>query len=282
MVEPDSQILSQKEQERRSEYWKREREKKEREESRKIWYQNKPKFYFASVENEYGDIRAATAARLFYLGAHMKYDGGLQQKRKSIRYGDLPAILGISKSAVWRFWQEVNGKYLFQNKDGTLHMPDAIFHRGRFHNDRRYQQIFIDSVKTVYEMMPTSRKQYLGYVFQLIPYINWQYNILCHNIDEPEYDCIEPMTVDEFCEAVGYSPENKHKLLRIYRDHVVFPVNGQIERFCSFVTDGTDIDSARIFVNPHILYHGQQPERVYLLGEFSKTGKFTKSSQKKT
>lgn len=272
-AEQGSVVLSPKEQERRRKFWEHERaksEKRDKEEQYKQWYKDKPKFYFASAEGHFTDIKPATAARLFYLGAHMDYHNGTLKRNKKalMKYDDLQSVLGLAKNAKCNFWNEVNGKYLFADADGVLHMPDEFFHRGEFKTDRTYQQIFIDSVKRLYELTPARKHQYLGYVFQLIPYINWEFNILCHNVEETDLDKIERLTVDEFCEAVGYSRENRQKLLRIYRDNITFAVEGKHERFLSFVTDGVDLESARIFVNPHILYHGHIPRYVWILGDF--------------
>lgn len=99
LVEPGSVVISQAEQERRREYWEHEQEKqrqkdekRERREQCAKWRNNKPKFFFASAENGYDDIKAETAARLFYLGAHMTYGGKLQKEQKPILRGDLHKV----------------------------------------------------------------------------------------------------------------------------------------------------------------------------------------------
>jgi hypothetical protein len=84
---------------------------------------------------------------------------------------------------------------------------------------------------------------------------------------ETKLDKVKPLTLDEFCALVGYDPTQRGRLLRDY-DAIRFDVDGRAERFCSFVTSGADLTTARIFVNPHILYHGRHPQQVQILGKF--------------
>lgn len=275
LIRSTSEVISEEQQKRNrmyAEMKKRELEalKKKLEQKDQLvqWRNNSPKFYFASAQHDYTDIRPETAARLFYLAAYMTYGGALQSHRKAVRYEDLGDILGLCKSAVWKFWGEVGGKYIFLNENGELSVPNYIFHRGKISTDTKFQKIYMDSVRTLYELMPPRRKQYLGYAFQLVPHINTEYNILCHNIDETELDKIELLTVDEFCDAVGYGAENRDKLVRLYNNQLTFQIDGKKERFVSFVTNGLDLGSARIFVNPHVIYHGRVPNEVQILGKF--------------
>ena len=199
----------------------------------------------------------------------MTYGGELQKEQKPILRGDLHEVLGFSKTAAWRFWDEVSGKYLFADDNNALYMENEFFFRGKIKSGAKYQQIFIDSTKKLYELTPNRRKQYLGYAFQLVPFVNVQWNIVCRDVGETDLDKVDPITVDEFCRLIGYDVTSKHKLLNTYKNNIIFPVGDHMERLCSFVTDGGDIGSARIFVNPNILYHGTRYEQVRILGKFS-------------
>ena len=74
-------------------------------------------------------------------------------------------------------------------------------------------------------MTPQSKHTNLGYIFKLIPYVNCEYNIICHNPLEKDLDLIEPMTVGEFCEAIGYDKTNASRLIKIYNE-IIFEVDG--------------------------------------------------------
>jgi hypothetical protein len=103
----------------------------------------------------------------------------------------------------------------------------------------------------------------------MIPYLNKEYNVLCWNIDEQSIDNIECMTLDEFCEEIGYSTNQRKRLIDEYKE-ITFPVDGIQEPFCSFVTNGSDFNDTKIYVNPRVLYKGSRMDSVRILGLFSK------------
>ena len=49
---------------------------------------------------------------------------------------------------------------------------------------------------------------------------------------------------------------------------ITFDVKDHSEHFCAFVTNGLDIDMAKIVVNPRVIYKGSQAGKVDILGKF--------------
>lgn len=233
------------------------------------WRKDCLKYYFVLAEDV--GLRPATAARLIYLATYMEYGTGrlLVSQRRPMRWGDLPQLLGVSQAEMYRLRREVTDKYILDRDDG-LYMVDKYFLRGvlpRSETDRRYQQFYIEAVRELYRKTPNSRHKYLGYVFRMLPYVNMEYNILCHNPDETNLDYVMPLTVSEFCQKIGYASENRGRLLRVYAG-ITFDVKDHSEHFCAFVTNGLDIDMARIVVNPRVIYKGSQAGKVDILGKF--------------
>ena len=275
LIHETDKVITEKQQKRNKAYAERKQQgmeslKKQLEQKEQLaqWRNDKRKFYFASLEHDFSDIGPDTAARLFYIGIYLTYSGELQKHKKAIKKDDLCDILGLSGTSVWRFMNEVKGKYLFEDNRGRLTIPDRIFYRGKIQTGTEYQQVYFDSVKTLYESLPPKRKRYLGYACQLLQYVNIEYNILCHNIYETELDNIKPLTVDELCGEIGYGREDRDKLVRLYNNNLTFEINGRQERLVSFVTNGLDLRAARIFINPHVIYHGHIPSEVESLGKF--------------
>lgn len=138
--------------------------------------------------------------------------------------------------------------------------------RGKLPYGGRYQQIFVSSVQELYRKTRPQQHRYLGYVFQMLPYINIEYNILCTNPTEENLDLISHITLDDFCAAIGYSKNQRARLMRVYAS-ITFSVDRKQEQFCAFVTPGADLGRTKIFVNPHILYHGKQDVQTQILGK---------------
>lgn len=274
-VKPGSIILSPGEQQRRHEYWERQNERAQKDaeerakaEEIKKWQNGHKKFYFAAVEGGYGDLTPTTVSKLFFLASYLSYDGVLRMGPKPIKRDDVGRLLGGQRSTVWRFLRDVTGKYVTEDENGQLHMPSGIFYRGKLYGDTKFQTLYRDCVRKLFLMTPGGQRKYLGYAFQLIPFVNLEYNVLCWNIEETEFSMIEPLSVNDLCALVGFSREHRAKLLRTYRDKIVFEVDGQKERLISVVGDGVDVGTAQIFINPHLLYHGSRPGDVEILGKF--------------
>lgn len=255
--------------EQQQDYKERKKAAQQRElekEMRKQWRKNTPAFCFVSVEEQEQGIRPATMARLVYLATYLGYAGVLKRsERRFMKFSDLGDVLYLKKSEVHSFWKEVKDKYVFLNEHGYLCMHDSFARRGKITYGGRYQQIYNSAVQALYKSTGSMRHKYLGYVFQMLPFVNVEYNILCKNPMETNLDCIEQLSIDEFCIEIGYSPANRARLMKAYSS-ITFPVNGKQEQFCVFITKSADIGSTKIIINPHILYHGKMDLETQILG----------------
>jgi hypothetical protein len=249
---------------------KREREQAEQEEQMRLWRKAGGGFYFVATDGATDgryEVAQATMARLVYLATYLGYDGRLYTtERTPMVRKDLQAVLGLSRAQTYRFWGEVSSLYVFEDEDG-LRMGNQWFCRGKLSPGGRYQQFYRRAVRQLYHATPVSRHGRLGCVFQILPLLNIEYNIVCHNPMETCLDKVKPLTLDEFCVAVGSDPAHRSRIYSEYKT-IKFSVGGDEERFCSFITDGGDLDTAQVVVNPHVLYHGRHPQQVEMIGKF--------------
>ena len=232
-------------------------------------------FCFLAINNGFHGLHPYTAARLIYLSTFLRYgtDSLYITKRTPMKVADLQKVTGLSAPTVRRFLEEVCPSYLTADEGGNLYINISVFRRGALpkkDGHSAYQKVYIEAVRNLYRATPISNHKQLGYIFLMLPYINIQYNMLCKNPYEPDIAYVEPLTVREFCELIGHSYSTVARLRETY-SRIHFVVNGQQELFCAFVSDGNNLDDARIFVNPHIFYSGTDPERVEVLGHFCKT-----------
>ncbi len=275
-IVPGSRIITPAQQERIRQHKERQREQEEKERAarkRKLSRKKGGHYFFMSAQSEYKELSPANTARLAYLATYMSYDDNTLKirERTPMKKADLPSVLRLSASATRRFWKEASGNYINLDKEGTLYLSPEYFHRGQgagamYNWDS--QTLFNEYVKALYEQTPPNRHCYLGRVFKMLPYVNREYNALCHNPLEPELDNVEFLTLGEFCEISGYSANQQSRLMREYKD-IVFPVKGRMEQFCAFVTNGGDISTSKIFINPRVIYRGADYEAVRILGKFA-------------
>lgn len=232
-------------------------------------------YYFAESRDFRSELSPQSVTRLMFLATFLRYNSNIlyATERKILKKSQLSELLHLSEKTFYRFWTEVSGKYVIENPDGTLSMGD-IFFRGnmskKFENGKlsaSYQKIYISALRELYDRTPISKHRYLGYVFSILPFINWEYNILSHNPEENDLDKLKTMTLDDLCEALHYSKSQRSRLLDAYKQ-LLFECEGKQQHFLSFVTDDPRTGDFRIFVNPHVLYRGSDWKRVEILGAF--------------
>ncbi len=248
------------------------RERKEREKAKKIQRGCNDAlgyFYFANQQEPFKCISPESVTRLIYLNTFVGYDNKLMlSERKPMTRADLPSVLHLSTSTVIRFLREVSPAYIVEKEDGLIFANRDIFIKGAIPKSAdRYQKIYIDGVRRLYNSVPRQNDRQLGYLFKLLPYINIEYNLICRNPFETDIDKIELISLAEFCALVGYDVAHINKLLKIYNS-LLFDVGGRMERFCAIAYDGVHKSGAKIFVNPHILYSGSDYQKVEVLGVF--------------
>lgn len=228
-------------------------------------------FTFVSSSQTFDDISPETAARLVYLSTYLQYDTRALQltQRTPMKYSDLSSVLMLSSTTTFRFWKSVEGRYAEKDIDNILYLTQPIFSRGKLENTPHdtFQRIYIETVRKLYKMTPTSKHKQLGYVFKMLPYINIEYNILCHTPDEASISDIQPITFAEFCEHIGYSRDHIGRLFKEYQQ-ITFEVDGHLERFCAFVVNDNNIGESSIFINPRVIYSGSDYTKIEVLGAF--------------
>ena len=242
----------------------------ERLNQKKGLYRNPDKyFYVASSGDFFANLSSYNLARTVYLASYLRFDTDELWKNSAsrLRRSDLKDIMNLSSATADRFWSEVNGKFFFRDKEGFIHSLGKAFVAGHLlaTPSAEYQQLYISALREIYKKVPLKQHARLGYVFQMLPFINFEYNILCENPTEKEYDNIIPMSVSDFCGKIGFDYTHTAELARKY-GKITFTVNGREEVFCKFVYNGDRVDTAHIFINPRLVYKGMDFQKVEAIG----------------
>ena len=211
-------------------------------------------------------ITPDTLTRLIYISTYMTYDNKLVlPSGRSIRHKDLQKLLGVSERCCRTFWESVtSAQIITESKEGCLYLNTALFHKGTMKKDISVyrMRLYINGIRSIYEESSPREHKFLSYLFQAIPFVNCNYNMLCFNAAETNLNNVKAMQMKDYCEIIGYSPENDRRLkstmkkLRI-DDLPVF----------SFVDNA---DGLFCYVNPNVFYAGNKWDEVKVLGKFQK------------
>lgn len=229
-------------------------------------------FFFILKEHNPQMISATNYGRLIYLLTYLGYNNVLMlTQRVPMKKSDLGDVMQLSKWTLQRFWAEICPTYI-QEINGVLQVvnPDVI--RGVLKQPGIYQKLYTDSIRKLYLSAKTTNHKYLSYIFQVIRYVNIEYNVLCSNPMETNSELIEPMTIGEFCECIDFDASHFCRLRSIYTS-ITFDVKGQQQYFLLFLPINNNPNDIRMFVNPRILYSGSNYEKVEALALLTKRKK---------
>lgn len=229
-------------------------------------------FFFIPNYENFSDLLPQTVVRLIFLNTFADYETNRLILKKDIpmMHKDLIHVLKISKAAVSNFWKEVCPKYITETENGLMFTNTDVFLKRKLKQRGNYiplHKLYIKGIRTLYNATETSNHKHLGYIFQMLPYINIEFNLLCYNPLETELEKVQLMSLANFCTEIDYNVSNLNRLMQIYKK-LRFDVNGIRERFCSFSYDGIDRTQSTIAVNPHVLYNGSDYRKVGVLGAF--------------
>lgn len=205
--------------------------------------------------------------RLIFISTYMDYNNRLMlSENRLMRKSDVQKILKTSEKTFYRFWKAITDVGLLEVQTDTeeLYLNTEIFRRGSAikNEDVDRVRLYRRSIRTLYNQAKVREHKLLSYLFQAIPFVNINYNIICHNPTETDLDLIEPMTMGDYCNIIGYSADNCRRLKTLLKKLML---NKTI--VFSFVDNANGLFC---YINPNVYYAGNNWDKVEVLGEFCK------------
>lgn len=204
--------------------------------------------------------------KIIYLSTYARYKDNvlIMNNRNHMTKQDMQTALKLGKQGFYNFYNEVTSAgVLIENDNKTFSLNPALFVRDKIKDgdyDCKLIRVYFNSVRQLYEQAKKSEHKFLSYIFQAIPHLNINYNMMCHNPEEEDLELISPMTMKEFCKVIGYYEDGDRKL-KTKMKHIT--LNG-VPVF-SFVDNNRGLFC---YINPKVLYAGNARERVEVLGKF--------------
>lgn len=216
-------------------------------------------------------IQPDELTKLIYISTYMGYNNRLMvSEDESMTKKQMREILRVSEDTFHKFYTSLtNTGILSEDMDKCLYLNTSIFKRGVIKDvkdiDCNRTRLYIKSIRSLYTQAKISEHKLLSYLFQAIPFVNVNYNILCFNPLENDLQKVKPMIMKDFCVVIGYSQDNDRRLktklkgLRLQQLPVFSFVDNADGLFC--------------YINPNVYYAGNKWEEVRVLGRFQKENK---------
>lgn len=224
-------------------------------------------------------ISPANVTRMIYLSTYLTYDGVLAYDNgRPVARSGLASLLGVSERQGYNFWNQMVSEGIFTERDdGAIAVNPEVFRKGSITNreigamvkeNKYFMKLYVDGVRQLYQTASVRSAKTLSYMFQVLPFVNREYNVVCHNPLETDPRKIRPMRLGEFCDLVGYSRKHIRRMSRQLADPT-FIVKGFEQSAIGYVCNrGICQEEFSIFINPNVYYAGSQHARVEVLGAF--------------
>lgn len=222
-------------------------------------------------------LKASSITRIMFLSTYINYDGALMfNQREPMSKKDMQKILKLSNGEFCYFYNEILNNKIFVIKEDVYYLNNDLFRKGTMskskvlnliQQDKYITRLYIDGVRTLYNKSTSHSHKTLSYLFQIMPYVNRQYNIVCSNPLEENLDDIQCMSLGEFCDVINYNKHNVRQLRSMLFDPK-FEFKNKTTSAIRLVSDDSNTLHDKIFINPCIYYAGDKWEKVEILGKF--------------
>lgn len=211
-------------------------------------------------------ISQANLTRLIYLSTYTSYNNNRLELSDDtiITKNIIEDIIGLPQRTFELFYNELIEKnILIQQADG-YYLNTDFFAKGKLNKQQLSQnriQLYLKGIRTLYRKANAREHKQLAYLFQAIPYVNINSNTICHNPLEKNFKAIRPMTIEQYCEKVGYNVTNARR----FKSNILHFRLKEKPVF-NFVKN---CDGEFIFINPYVYYGGNAWDKVAVLGGFT-------------
>ena len=205
------------------------------------------------------NLRPQDQFRFIYLCTYANYENILMKNNKTkLTRKDFDEILGLSRMETHRTLDDLKEKRLLIEEGGVFMVNKKICVRGNLSTKEKseeFARIFDEGIRELYEQASPKEHKLLNVFIQLLPYVNYEYNMVCKNPKETNKDLIEPLRVKEMAEILGYS-----KPSRLKSDLLKIKV-GDTYAITLFV-NGLGMS---IVINPKFFYKGNKKESLEIV-----------------
>lgn len=218
-------------------------------------------------------IEKANISRLIYLATYIDYNN--REENLLIKYGennkiiplsrnDIRKILGLSERTFIRFLNDMKENNLIFINEDKYYVSSDYFTKGKNKIEGDYTRIFINTTKLLFENCKTSQHKQLSYVYQLIPFMNHELNVVCDNPKETDFTKLNKLGLKDICKLLQISTDKK-SMNRFENDLLKFKIEVNDKTYFIFkrvIVKGGNGKYDYFVINPKIAWSGNNVEII--------------------
>lgn len=220
------------------------------------------------------NLKPATISRFLYLATYIDYNNreenvlvkhGKDNKIEYMTKKDIRKVLKLGEKAFYDFLKEVKEKELFFEENKKFYLNPKYVNKGRNNfKNKEYIRMFIDTTRELYENCTPRQHRQLSYVYQLLPFLHYESNILCKNPQEKEIELLDKLHFTDISRMLGLSDDSK-SISNLKKDLRRFYVTLSDKKYyflCDITIGYGDKKENYYVVNPYVVWKGTNIENA--------------------
>lgn len=231
-------------------------------------------YYNNVLYNDKLNLDLATVSRVIYLATFMEYNsnklvlnGGYAsgQKITPMTKKNIKEVMKLSAEGFRLFFKDIiANEILIQNEDKTFTMNKKYFTKSKDINYKEdFTRVYVDTIRELYQNTNSRQHKTLAYAFKLLPKMDSQTNIICHNPND-RYKEPEKMTLKDIGEFLEVSTEKKN--LDTFKKNlykiVIYRNGRKYYIFKRVIIESGAGQNDYFVINPMLFYSGNEYQNV--------------------
>lgn len=171
-------------------------------------------------DNE-GNVDSALLFKVVYLASYINYDGvlmfGAMSKgsyRDYMTIKDFQEVLQLGKKGATTFKKQLLDHNLITVEDDKIYMNKEYFCKGKVSKSyvKDSSRCFVDFIQELYKGSTIREHRKLGLFIQLLPYVQFEHNVLVANPEEQNPENLIPLTLQDMCKLFGVTRTHARRL----------------------------------------------------------------------
>lgn len=206
------------------------------------------------------NLNPADVSRFLYLATYISYnykDGNMLVKKekgqlKPMIQKDIMKLMKLGKTTFFSFIKEMKDKELIIEKNNKFYVNEKYISKGKIKDNKdSYIRLYIDTTRYLYEHCTTTKHRQLGYVLQLLPYVDFDTNHILLNGEKAE--------IRDIMKLLGLSINNKQSISKFKKSLLNFTINYQDTDYYLFGAHTFEYGKefrTYFVINPLVLFAG--------------------------
>lgn len=213
-----------------------------------------------TIEERFPTLTQQDIARLMYIGTFVAWRTGRLQAANGKAIIDRALLEKLVEMSRKRF-NELFRRYeaediLREDKEtGEIFVNPSVFFRGNMKevgfdvSHMQYTRMFRTTVRELYAKFKGRTLGQLAIIYSVMPFLNFNTNIIAYNPEETIEDMLRPMPLDKLATLLGYADPAKLK-------RALNAVKVDAKPVFTYAYNAHDRRKLNIIVNPRVIYAG--------------------------